>query len=376
MLKCVFSASLLGFALITNAQIKGEMAGPKIEFDEVRHNFGNIQEDIHFATHRFKFKNTGTRDLFINTVQTSCGCTTPDWTRDTVHPGEAGYVDAKYETTGRIGEFNKTITVYSNAANAPFVHLDISGNVQKEAMPTDFVQPDYGKISFSSQTVAFPQLYDNQVDSIEVRITNSSTFTTNFNPLSNLPAHCQIKGFPQSLEPNESAKIKIIVNGRLIKGYGYGAFEIPISSDHPVMPYTGMYVTYTLKQFFPKMNAKALAKAPKLVVDKKSHDFGPLESGDIVKSEFKFTNAGKSDLKIHEIFPNCACVKVEYSNNIIKPGETLSVKITYDSGIKKGKSTTSLWVVCNDPTEPERYLYVTANMPVIEKKSNCATCPK
>jgi hypothetical protein len=35
-----------------------------------------------------------------------------------------------------------------------------------------------------------------------------------------------------------------------------------------------------------------------------------------------------------------------------------------------------LWVVCNDPTEPERYLYVTANMPVPEKKANCLTCPK
>ena len=107
------------------AQMTPKTDGAKIAFSEKQHNFGDIREDMKYATHRFSFKNTGNKNLFINTVQTSCGCTTPDWTRDTIKPGESGFVDAKYETIGRIGSFQKTITVYSNAVNFPFVHLDI-----------------------------------------------------------------------------------------------------------------------------------------------------------------------------------------------------------------------------------------------------------
>ena len=358
------------------SQLNNATSGAEIQFEEKGHNFGDIREDIKFATHRFVFKNTGTKDLFISTVQTSCGCTTPDWTRDTIHPGGTGFVDAKYETIGRIGTFNKTITVYSNAVNAPFVHLDISGNVLKEVVTGDPQPVDYGQIVFSRPTVDFGTIYDNGTDTQELRVTNSTMFTTNFNPVNELPPYCRLIGMPSSLEPNESAKIKVVIDNRMLKNYGFGAFQIPISTDNSVAPYLGLYIAYNRKQYFPKLNAKELARAPKLVTDKKVHDFGAGESGDIFNTEFVFTNTGKSDLVIHEIYPECACIKVEYTKSTLKPGETMTLKMRFDTGIKKGKTTQSIWIVCNDPVEPERYLYLSAMLPEAPKTPSCATCPK
>lgn len=371
-MKLIISAALVALAARLEAQVA--VSGPKIEFDTKQHNFGDIREDMKYATHRFTFKNTGNKDLFINTVQSSCGCTTPDWTRDTVHPGESGFVDAKYETIGRIGSFQKTITVYSNAVNYPFVHLDILGNVLRDVVNNEPAQVDYGHIQFSRPTVDFKVLYDNKTDTQEVRITNNTTFSATFNPIENLPAYCKVTGMPASLEPNESAKITITLDGRQMKGYGFGAFEIPISSDNPIEPYLGLYVAYNRKQYFPKMSAKELARAPKLVIDKKIHDFGTGESGDIFNAEFKFTNEGKTDLKLLELYPDCACVQVDLTKNVLKPGESTTVKMRYDSGIKHGKSTQSIWIVSNDPTEPERHIYLKVQLPEA-KKPKCPTCP-
>ncbi len=356
-------------------QMTPKTVGPKIEFDEKQHNFGDIREDIKYATHRFSFKNTGTQDLFINTVQTSCGCTTPDWTRDTIRPGQSGYVDAKYETIGRIGSFQKTITVYSNAVNYPFVHLDILGNVQKDIIKKE---PEYttpGQITLTPPTVSFKPVFDHKADTQTLRITNGTPYSTQFSAIENLPAFCQVIGMPQSLEPNESAKIKIVLDGRKINTYGFGAFEAAVPSDNVLFPYTGFYVAYERKQFFPKMTAKELAKAAKLTTDKTVIDLGSAESGEIFNTQFTFTNTGKSDLKLHEITPQCPCVKVEYIKNELKPGESTVIKMRFDSGIKQGKSTQTISIISNDPAQPERNIYLVAHLPERDKPK-CATCPR
>lgn len=368
--------SITLFSTGMNAQKAPASTGAQIEFDEKAYNFGDVLESAKFVTHRFIFRNTGNKDLFINTVQTSCGCTTPEWTRDTIHPGQKGFVDTRYETTGRIGSFQKTVTVYSNATNYPFVHLDISGNVLKENTggSNDF-SFTAGQITFSKPTINFNPIFDNDIDTQEVRITNKTTMAADFELTGKLPEYAQILNFPGNLDPNESTVIKIIIDGKKIKGYGFGAFEIPITTNNPVAPYTGLYVTYTRKQYFPKLSAKQLAKAPKLSINKKVHDFGNTESGDIIKTEFEFTNTGKTALKLHEIYPECSCLKLEFNKTELAPGEKMTVKVTYDTGIKKGKASESIWIVSNDPTEPERYIYVVAHLPEV-KKQNCLSCPK
>lgn len=100
--------------------------GVEMTFKYTDHNFGtqNSGSDI---SYEFEFVNTGKNPLIISNVSTSCGCTTPEWTRQPVQSKERGVIKVKYDSS-RIGNFSKTITVYSNAENSPVV-LSIRGNV-------------------------------------------------------------------------------------------------------------------------------------------------------------------------------------------------------------------------------------------------------
>jgi Protein of unknown function (DUF1573) len=65
--------------------------------------------------HTFQFKNTGNQTLIISEVKVTCGCTTPDWTRTPVAPGQTGYITAQFNSTGKPGQNHKVITVVSNS---------------------------------------------------------------------------------------------------------------------------------------------------------------------------------------------------------------------------------------------------------------------
>lgn len=90
-------------------------------------NFGNVDEGSP-AVHVFEFKNTGKEPIVIDRVQPSCGCTTPDWTKEPIAPGKSGVIKASYGTQGRPGAFDKTLTVFSNAGTKV---LTIKGMVDK-----------------------------------------------------------------------------------------------------------------------------------------------------------------------------------------------------------------------------------------------------
>ncbi|MGL5228070.1 MAG: DUF1573 domain-containing protein [Bacteroidales bacterium] len=100
-----------------------------IQFDQVSHDFGKFSEDKKNVTYEFKFKNTGNAPLVISRVTASCGCTTPEWTKEPVAPGKTGYVKATYNPVGRPGAFNKSITVFTNTPEKN-VRLTIKGIVQ------------------------------------------------------------------------------------------------------------------------------------------------------------------------------------------------------------------------------------------------------
>jgi 3,4-dihydroxy-2-butanone 4-phosphate synthase len=91
------------------------------------HDFGTLEEGP-AADHVFTFTNTGKEPLTIQRVQASCGCTTPEWTKDPIQPGQTGIVKASYGTAGRPGHFEKTLTVFSNAGTKT---LTIKGDVEK-----------------------------------------------------------------------------------------------------------------------------------------------------------------------------------------------------------------------------------------------------
>ncbi len=101
-----------------------------MKFDTEKHNFGELAEGV-MVSYEFEFVNTGNKAIKISKVTASCGCTTPYWSKEAIQPGKKGKIKATYNTTGRPGNFNKSITVNSNATNK-LVVLFISGKVNRK----------------------------------------------------------------------------------------------------------------------------------------------------------------------------------------------------------------------------------------------------
>ncbi|QYJ67811.1 DUF1573 domain-containing protein [Flavobacterium litorale] len=84
-----------------------------MKFDEVEHDFGTIDQG-EVVSHTFTFKNEGTSDLVVSQAKASCGCTVPSYTKTPVKPGETGEVNVEFNSKGKKGNQNKTVTVSAN----------------------------------------------------------------------------------------------------------------------------------------------------------------------------------------------------------------------------------------------------------------------
>lgn len=134
---------LLGFITI-NAQTNfwensdGEIietTKPILLFEEEVHDFGEQIEGPKYD-YTFTFKNIGAEPLIIKTVKASCGCTTPQWPKEPVMPGEESEIKVIYNSKNRIGNFNKAITITSNAVE-PTKRIYIKGKIKKGEEPQE-----------------------------------------------------------------------------------------------------------------------------------------------------------------------------------------------------------------------------------------------
>jgi len=98
-----------------NDEIKKEVIDgvAEITFDTLFYDFGNLIEGEKGAF-TFKYKNTGTADLLIYDVYSTCGCTVPSFSKEPVSPGEEGKIEVLFDSANRSGLQNKTITLKLN----------------------------------------------------------------------------------------------------------------------------------------------------------------------------------------------------------------------------------------------------------------------
>lgn len=101
-----------------------------IVFKEYEHHFGKVAEGEK-VSYQFTYENSGTADLVLNSVTTTCGCTVPKFETKPVPPGGSGSLEVVFNTSGRNGMQTKTITVKSNA-KMPVVLLKITAEVEAD----------------------------------------------------------------------------------------------------------------------------------------------------------------------------------------------------------------------------------------------------
>ncbi len=119
----------LSLLLLAVCGLMASAAGPAVEFPELVHDFGTIAENGGAVSHEFSFTNTGDAPLMIVNASASCGCTRPDFPKKPIKAGKSDRIKVTFLPAGRPGEFNKTVTIRTNAKTTKKVTLRIKGFV-------------------------------------------------------------------------------------------------------------------------------------------------------------------------------------------------------------------------------------------------------
>jgi hypothetical protein len=112
---------------------------------ESAHNFGKIPQGRP-ATYTFEIVNTGKESLRLDNVQASCGCTTPEWSKEPIAPGATANIKVGYNAHAE-GAFAKVVTLFYNGNQTKT--LTISGDVYKTPVTP---APENASVQFLKQT--------------------------------------------------------------------------------------------------------------------------------------------------------------------------------------------------------------------------------
>jgi hypothetical protein len=115
---------------IINTNLVGKLT--EIKFEEESHDFGKIVQG-EVLKYSFKFTNTGDNDLIISSASGSCGCTVPNWPKQPIAPGKVGYVDVEFNSGGKAGRQDKTVSIITNCdPSTRIVHIISEVSIPQE----------------------------------------------------------------------------------------------------------------------------------------------------------------------------------------------------------------------------------------------------
>jgi hypothetical protein len=112
-----------------NGQASQTRAKTTWAFEKSEHDFGKLKQG-ESAEYKFKFTNTGKEPLIIENAQGSCGCTVPNYPKEPIAPGATGTIDVRFNSAGKSGAQQKTVTLTANTDPSITTMLTIKADVE------------------------------------------------------------------------------------------------------------------------------------------------------------------------------------------------------------------------------------------------------
>jgi hypothetical protein len=345
------------------AALSGQYAQTQMKVAETEHDFGKFKEEAGRQTYDFTVTNIGKDPLVIQNVVASCGCTTPEWTKQPIAPGANGRVTAIYDPKDRPGVFNKTLTVYSNSKPETIV-LVIKGEVIPHEKTVDelFTFP-VGAVRFESNHMAFTDVKKTEKKIRVMQLINTSAAPVKVE-FTNVPAHLTLKANPETLKPGEKGIVEGTYDATKNSNWGNVSDMVKVVLNGAPQENVFYYISANLIEDFSGLSKEDLENAPVFKVEKNTMELGKIKGNTQNEVEFKFTNLGKNDLVVRHVRASCGCTAVQQGilGIGIKSGQTSSIKATFNSGSYKGPVTKAIYVYTNDPKNSQVVLMLNATV--------------
>lgn len=353
----------LFFALLVSGCLVAESAfGQRkdfLSFREMFFDFGTVHEEMGAVTHTFEFENTSERSVKILSVKPSCGCTTPDWSKEAIKPGTKGFITAKFDPTDRPGFFSKTLAITTDYNNESLV-LTIKGTVSLKSDLSTYRETKGNWRLLSTSFNMGKVLLKDEITWKDFEVVNGgeAAITVTTTPLT--PAYIKVQITPAMLQPGEKGVIRIGYNGKLKNAYGFQSDNVEFLTDDEAMPRKSFSVYATLEDFFPALTKEELAKAPRLVLGESLVDLGRFSSSTTIERKVAITNTGKKELSLNAIQANCECLEATAEVITLAPGKSTQLTVRFNPAQRKGTQQKFVTLYSNDPVNPVQRISLTA----------------
>lgn len=320
-------------------------------FREEIFNFGTVVESEGAVVHGFEFTNATNRPVTIVKVQPSCGCTTPDWTKEPVMPGKVGFIKASFDPRGRPGYFDKSLSVVTDMDKDP-IQLRIKGQVVSGLISEKSFTKPIGNMSLQSSSFNMGKVFlkdEYMVKDFSWKNTSEKAIEIKKEVS---PDYIVVEMIPPVVAAGEVGQIRVHYNGAKKNQYGFQSDNIELHTNDVDTPVKSISVFATLEEYFPEATPEELAKAPTLFISEKTFDLGRIKQTNGATKLVSISNPGKKPLLIREIQSNCTCTEVSITTKTIKPGDTAVINIVFNPEERKGTQQKSITVYANDPRNP------------------------
>jgi hypothetical protein len=346
------STLLLSVCFFTFAQAQNLKEIGHLEFSDTLINFGSVKEEQGVLSHTFKFVNLGPEHFVIEDVDPSCGCITPDYPTDTIHPGEKGEIVLYVDLVNHPGLFSQKVTIKGNASKIP-VNLYVQGYVTPSPQPL----PEWERTSsFKYNNIYLQKNYANfgvvstkGPVSLEISVYNSGNQTISVpTDKMKLPAYVKVILLPTKIEAKQRGVIKVSLNPKDVPALGYFAESVEVVfAAGSVLTKVPLVLTATIKDTYTPAEAASVT-GPKIMLDKTSIDLGSIKTNEKITTEIRITNTGMNELTIRSIRTSCSCVEAFADKVTLKPGAYTVMKIVFDTNDRLGAEEKMISVFSND----------------------------
>lgn len=321
-----------------------------IEFNKLVHDFGDISLNSGKHTYTFTFKNTGKQPLVVQTVISSCGCTTPVWTRNPVKPGDSGKIEVTFLNDQGPYPFDKSLTVYVSGLNRPII-LRIKGVVHEKPKSLNQLFPKkIGELSFRTSLLDLGQIAqgDSKSDVIAVANASSNSLKIEF---TDLTPGLTITASPQIISPGKKGELKVTLNTKAQKNWGTVKYRANLVLNGKKISSDIIEVQVRILDNFSNLTKEDIDQAPLPMANNSAVNFGTVKAGTEISETFELKNLGRRVLQLYKYDSNHEGVTVSHPASV-NPGAAAKIEIEANTKGVSGDVIYQITFVTNSPSRP------------------------
>ena len=340
-----------------------------IRFDKKVHDFGDVLIAEGPVSCIFTFTNIGSQPIVVHNVISSCGCTTPEWTREPVRPGGTGTIQATFSNDQGPYPFDKTLTVYVGVGRSSLdkpVLLRLRGVSHEKKKDLDEVfTSKIGPLGLRKTQTSIGYIDQGVLKSDQMQVANLSKSELAVEVASATPG-LTVTVTPNPIPARSMARLNYVVDPSRMGGTYWGKQQFDVTFRLNGKTYADkMSVTGVIKDHFDDMTKAQIEQAAIPVIDRSYFEFGQVKKGATVSATFSIRNKGKSPLVIHQIEGQAGASTIQTTLPLtIKPGGKADVKVRFNTASLDytGEVIEVLTVITNAPSKPILNLFITGNV--------------